>query len=107
MGPLLFCISNKVLPQEIKHLRSFLYDDNRKALAIQQSTENISEDLAALRKWIKRNKMRLAEDNILVLQFRGEQQNFFANNQICIPSEIVKDLGILLSPDLNFLSREP
>ena len=49
-------------PQEIKHLRSFLYADDLKLLAIQQSTENISEVLAALGNWINVNKMRLAED---------------------------------------------
>ena len=49
--------------------------------------------------------MRLAEDKSLFLQFRGCKQNFPINNQHFIPSEVVKDLGILISPDLNFLSH--
>ena len=48
--------------------------------------------------------MRLAEDKSLVLQFRGSKQNFSLNNQNFTLSE-VKDLGILISPDLNFMSH--
>ena len=93
------------LPQEDKNLRSFLSADDIKPLAI-QSTENIAEDLAALGNWIKVNKMRLAKDKSFVLQFRRNTPTFLLNNKLFIPSENVKDLGVLTSPDLNFKTHK-
>ena len=94
------------IDKQQQHLRSFLFADNLKLLAIQQSTKTVS-DLTALENWIKVNKsgsMSLAEDKSLVLQFQWTKLNFSLNYQNFIPSENVKDLRILIPADLIFMS---
>ena len=55
--------------------------------------------------WINVNKMDMAENKSLVLQFRGSKQNFSIKNQNFITLEVVKELGRLISPDLNVMSH--
>ena len=88
--PLLFGIFNNDLSQKMKHPRSFLLAEfPLKLFVIQASTDNISEDLAVLKYWIKVDKTRLAEGKRLILHFRGSGRNFSPNNQKVNSSEFV------------------
>ena len=121
LGPLLFLIYVNDMSKAVKHsvLRLFA-DDSRLMKAIDSSNDQslLQEDLDSVIEWSLRNNMTLHPDKFELvchepylnnravklfaqLPFANEIE-YFANRTGILPSKLVKDLGVTITPDFNF-----
>ena len=83
-------------------LQSFFSADDLKLLSLGKTFWNIQDNLHAVEKWVKRNKMDLAMEKCLQMTFQG------VSNQMKLPdgkldSKVaIKDLGVREQKDLSW-----
>ena len=119
LGPILFLIYINDLHQCINHsLVSHFADDTRilKAINISTDVALLQQDLLATVDWSQKNKMVLNPDKFELLNHTLRKSNTLQElpfyNQfkeyqtpdgtLITPSDIVTDLGINITPDLNW-----
>ena len=102
LGPLLFCIFINDLPDVLVFCLPFIFADDLKILSIRASFWEIQDDLDAIEKWVKKNKMALAMDKCWKIIFRGRDRDFQLMDEKLKRSKTIKDLGILISEDLSW-----
>ena len=102
LGPLLFCILIKDLPDVLTFSQLFIFADNVNILAIGKSNEEAQTDIKKIGKRVKSNKMKLIVSKCHLLNFRGTRACFSLNGQPLGEPGRVRDLGGYIADNLNW-----
>ena len=92
LGPILFCIFINDLPYVLMFSEHFIFADDRKILAVQRSYWEVQDDLHGIENWIIQNKIELAIDKCVYLNFRGRDQQYKLMGKDLVKSTTVKIL---------------
>ena len=122
LGPLFFILFINDLPENISSSKIFTFADDTKIVhPISSSSDctSLQTDLNNVITWSSKNNMKLNKDKFEFISYtlntRSNQVNFFnelpfasiyqvysTDEDLILPSRVVKDLGILINSSLNW-----
>ena len=109
LGPILFCIFIKDLPDVLMFSELFIFADDLKILAVQRSYWEVQDDQHGIENWIIQNKMELAIEKCAYLNFRGRDQQYKLMGKVLAKSRLSKILVFtwrLMYRGNNILKKE-
>ena len=112
LASLLFLVYMNDLPSYIKHCRVKMFVDDaklQKSITNENDHQLLLDDLNHVKEWAKDNQMELNENKFQLLQHGPDLKlklPYLSDNGVLISGdEAVRDLGILIDPDLNWKAQ--
>ena len=108
VGPLLFILYINDFPSLLKELLPFLFADDTKCIHTAKTAEDfniIQEDLNIASNWSVLHNLSFNCSRCAVLHFwcnNNSTAQYFLNNNNIESTELIKDLGIMISTDLSW-----
>ena len=102
IGPLLFCIFINDLPEAVIFSETYLFADDLKVLSKNRTPAQIHRDLHFIKKRVSSNKMEFALDKCAKVTLRGDDHSFNLFGVVLNSENKIRDLGILVTSDLNW-----
>ena len=100
LGPILFCIYIKNLPDALRFGEPFMFADELKILHIGTPADQVKSNVDALEDWVTQNKMGLAIEKCVKLLFKRPERQFSLRGSLLQTSAGVKVLRIRIQSDL-------
>ena len=99
--PLLFCIFINDLHEADIFSEIYLFADDVKVVSINRTSTQIERDLHFIENWVSSNKMEFDLDKCAKVTLRGDDHSFNLLGVVLNSENKNRDLGILLTSDLN------
>ena len=101
-GSILFLLFINDLPESIDFSSCYLFADNSKLFST--DITSLQQDIDSFTNWCTGNDLSVNHDKCSLIVFKGNfPRHVVVNDQDITASNVVKDLGLLVSDDLNWL----
>lgn len=106
LGPLLFAIYINDMPNALSSACPYIFADDTKCLKTIRSKEDITllqRDLDSMSNWSLASDLLFNESKCVHLPFwRSDPHEYCLNGKVVKTSDCIKDLGLMLTSDLNW-----